>query len=111
MARRSGRTGRAVMTALVFIGAAWVFDQAVWPLIRMVTAGDSAVRLAAVVLLHAAVIAVAYAVLRGRISAGLFTVMTALYAALATLAWIAFGLPGALRLTGVSLESWAGLIG
>jgi hypothetical protein len=111
MARRAGRTGRVTMTALVFIGAAWVFDQAVWPLIRMMTAGESAMLVFGVALIHLAVIAVAYAALRGRISTGLFVFMSVVYAALALLAWAAFGLPSVLRLTGVSLQSWATLVG
>ncbi|TRO90684.1 hypothetical protein FKB34_14080 [Glycocaulis profundi] len=106
MARRAGRTGRVTMTALVFIGAAWVFDQAVWPLIRMMTAGDGGMLVFGVALIHLAVIAVAYAALRGRISTGLFVFMSVVYGALALLAFFFFSMSSPLRLPDIPLAGW-----
>lgn len=112
MARGVGRTtGRVTMTALVFIGAAWVFDMAVFPIVRMMTAGDSSMLIFGVAMIHLAVIATAYAALRGRISAGLFGFMAVVYAGLAALAWFGFGLPGVLRLASVPLSAWSATFG
>ena len=105
MARLKAPKGRILLTIAAFIGVAWVYDQTVFALIAAIS-GDAGVRFLGIVLIHAAVVASVWVLVRGRISSGGFTALTVIYAGLAALALLGFSYSTPLRLTEVPLHVW-----